>query len=132
MPYQEYEDGLYLLKQKSARKGVAHYGIMDVGNRLRHPGVNGQQPVVIHQTPPTIKMDWLQDTGDWLVLGKITDEEDAISRLNIVLQKPNYNLFVNNCEHFARYVATGRYESTQLQAAVFMGGLVAISLMADR
>lgn len=132
MPYQQYSDGLYLLKQKSEAKGVDHYGILDVGNRINHPQIDGSNPVVIHQTPPSIKLDWLQNTGAWTVLGKITNEEDAKSRMNAAFQTPNYDLFGHNCEHFARYVATGHHESTQLQAAGIVAGLAALVFIASR
>jgi hypothetical protein len=126
VPYQHLEDGLYLVHQKSAAKGVDHYGILDVGNRIRHPQIRAQQPVVIHQRPPRIQIDWLQDTGEWTVLGRITDEADAIARMRKAAEDPTYNLFGHNCEHFARYVATGKRESRQVQAVVILAGLVAI------
>ena len=128
MPHQNLDDGFYLLRQKSEAKGVDHYGILDVGNRMRHPQVNSPQPVVIHQRPPRIRMDWLQNTGQWTVLGRITDEADAIQRLHSAAENPSYNLFGHNCEHFARYVATGKRESTQVQAGVLIAGLVALVL----
>lgn len=126
MPYQHLADGLYLIKQKSASKGVDHYGILDVGNRLGHPAVNGLQPVVVHQSPPSIRLNWLQDTGTWEVLGKITSERDAIARIRDAYQTPAYDLFGHNCEHFARYVATGKHESTQIQAAAVVAGLATL------
>jgi hypothetical protein len=131
MPYLQYPDGLYLLKQKAETKGVEHYGILDVGNRLGHPQVNGTHPVVIHQTPPTIKIDWLQNTGEWLILGRITNEGSAKERMSSAFQNPTYDLFGHNCEHFARYVATGRRESTQLQAAGIVAGLAALAFYAS-
>jgi hypothetical protein len=33
----------------------------------------------------------------------------------------NYDLFGNNCEHFARFVASGTKESKQLQVVVLLG-----------
>jgi len=132
MPYQKYPDGLYLLKQKSAAKGVDHYGILDIGNRISHPQVDGRHPVVIHQTPPSIKIDWLQNSGVWEILGRITDEQDAITRMTSAFQSSNYNLFGHNCEHFARYVATGRHESTQLQAVGVVAGLAALVFYAGQ
>ena len=132
MPNQQYPDGLYLLKQKSEAKGVDHYGILDIGNRINHPRVDGRHPVVIHQTPPSIRLDWLQNTGAWSVLGRITDEEDAKSRMNTTFENPAYDLFGHNCEHFARYVATGQNESTQLQAVGVVAGLVALAFYANR
>jgi hypothetical protein len=132
MPYKNMQDGLYLLKQESSEKGVSHYGILDIGNRIQHPEININHPlVVIHQTPPIIRLDWLQNTGSWQVLGRIANEneEKAKNRLNSAYQNPTYNLFGNNCEHFARYVATGIKESHQVQAAATIGGLVALSFI---
>ncbi len=127
MPHNIRKAGLYLLMQKTQMKGVLvdHYGILDIGNRMNLPNA-GWQPLVIHQTPPQIRLDRLADTGDWKVLGQITDETDAISRINKAIENNAYDLFGNNCEHFARYVATGRRESTQLQALGLGVGLLAI------
>lgn len=127
MPHRIRRAGLYLMIQKTQMKGVLvdHYGILDVGNRMNLSKA-GWQPLVIHQTPPQIRLDQLADTGDWKVLGKITDETDAISRINRAIENSAYDLFGNNCEHFARYVATGRRESTQLQALGLVAGLLAI------
>ncbi len=131
VPYQNIEDGLYLLMQKSIDKGIDHYGILDIGNRLNIEAVRfSSQPVVIHQTPPSIQVHWLQDTGTWNILGKITDEPMAIGRIIEASKNPLYNLFGNNCEHFARFVATGVRESRQVQAAVFITGLAALTAYA--
>jgi hypothetical protein len=129
MPYQGYPDGLYLVKQKSVEKGVDHYGILDIGNRIQHPQVDGINPVVIHQVVPTLRMDWFHMTGAWDVLGAITDEGMARQRLNEAGTRPNYNLFGNNCEHFARFIATGKHESTQLQAVGAAVGLAALAFV---
>jgi len=48
---------------------------------------------------------------------------------------PTYNLFGNNCEHFARYVTTGIKESKQLQTAVgliSLGGALLYSILKER
>ncbi len=106
---------------------------MDVGNRLALLNVDGSHPVVVHQTPPAISLHWLKDTGTWKVLSKITDEAEAIQRMKKALENPKYDLFGHNCEHFARYVATGRRESTQLQVAgAAAAGLVALVYVASR
>jgi hypothetical protein len=130
MPYQGYPDGLYLVKQKSAEKGVEHYGVLDIGNRIGHPGVIGVMPVVLHQVPPTLRLDWVHLTGNWVVLGRVTDESMARERIRAAAAQPNYDLFGNNCEHFARYVATGRRESTQLQAVGIFAGLALLAIWA--
>lgn len=132
MFYQGYLNGLYLLKQKSKEKGVDHYGILDIGNRIKHPNVDGINPVVVHQIPPNIKIDWLQNTGSWEMLGQIIDENMAVNRMREALKNPVYDLFSNNCEHFARFVATGKKESIQIQSAVIIAGLVALSIYALR
>jgi hypothetical protein len=119
-----YQEGLYLVTQKSIEKGVDHYGILDIGNRTYQPQADGINPVIIHQVKTGLRLDWVQSTGDWKILGKITDEEMALQRLRIAATTPTYNLFGNNCEHFARFVATGKKESTQLQGAVFVIGIV--------
>ena len=123
MPYQGYPDGIYLLRRPASTKPLDHYAVLDVGNRLGFINSDGRQPVVLHQTPPRIRFDWLQDTGAWEVIGHVLDEEDAIHRLHYALQSPDYALFRNNCEHFARFVATGSHESKQIQASVVMAGL---------
>ncbi len=132
MPYQGYSDGFYLMKQNSSEKIVNHYGILDIGNRLQHPNVDGINPVVIHQSPPQIKICWLHETGAWNILGQITDESMAINPMNQAFENPHYNLFGHNCEHFARFVATGKKESAQLQNAVAIAGFAALTYVAIR
>jgi hypothetical protein len=130
MPYQHLSDGLYLLRQWSPEKGVWHFGILDVGNRIKNRSINrGSQPIVIHQTPPTIKMEWLRETGAWEVLGRIADEKIALLRINEAAKNPTYDLFVNNCQHFATYVATGVRQSTQVQVGLAIAGGVAMLAM---
>ncbi len=130
MPSHTLRNGLYLIRQKCQVKGVLvdHYGILDIGNRLRLP-VTNSLPVVIHQTPPRIRTDWLDNTGQWDLLGQITGEQLAIARINKALENDAYDLFGNNCEHFARFVALGSRESTQLQALGFFVGLFAVIIL---
>lgn len=116
MPYEDLNDGLYLVSQPAEKNGVRieHYGIVDIGNTLQHPEANGTHPVVIHQTPPHIRADWLANTGRWSVLGRVTDVAGAMQRLRAALANPQYELFGNNCEHFARFVAQGERYSNQI------------------
>jgi hypothetical protein len=129
MPFRDLLDGLFLVRQRSTTKLVDHYGILDVGNRLGLPQVlPGQQPVVVHQYPPGLRGDWLQNTGAWDMLGPITDEPFAIERFHHARRDAKYDLFGNDCEHFARFVATGKKQSTQVQAGVFVAALAALVL----
>jgi hypothetical protein len=125
MPYKGYPDGLYLLKQRSERKGVDHFGIADIGNCLKVAGADGINPVVVHQTPPCIRADWLRDTRPWRVLGRIVDESGAVARYHEALKNPTYWIW-NNCEHFASFVATGNRESKQLQSVGWLTGFAAL------
>lgn len=116
MPYQNLNDGLYLVSQSVEKNGirVEHYGILDVGNILQYAQASGTHPVIIHQTPPNIRADWLSNTGQWNVLGRVTDIVGAIQRIKVAFANPEYDLFGNNCEHFARFVAQGQRYSNQI------------------
>lgn len=128
MPYQNYRDGLYLVRKRSTDKSVDHYGVLDIGNRTQLLEVDQGHPVVIHQTPPAIRIDWLAKTGQWQAITRILDEPAAVARMYQALQNPAYDLFGHNCEQFARYVALGTWESTQLQVAV-VAGITAVAVL---
>lgn len=57
MPYQNSDDGLYILRQDSEKNGMSthDYGLIDVGNLLEHSKSDGSHPIIIHQTPPSNK-----------------------------------------------------------------------------
>lgn len=130
MPYQDLPDGIYLVKQKSSIKPnlIDHYGVIDVGNILKHPQGNPNMPIVIHQAIPSIRVDWLSNTGSWEIIGKVIDDQliNVKKRIHEALRNPVYDLFGNNCEHFALYVTTGIKESKQLQSAVAVVALGAL------
>ena len=119
MPYQNLSDGLYWIDQKSAKGVVDHHAILEVGNRLGLPEARWSAvPVVVHQTPPEIRFEYLEPTSVWRVREAIIDEAGARERLRAALFVPGYNMLSNNCEHLARSVATGKRESWQVQLAV--------------
>lgn len=70
----------------------------------------------------------LSSTGNWEIVGRVRDDQinNAIQRIHEALRNPKYDLFGNNCEHFARYVTTGVKESKQLQGAVAIAALGAL------
>jgi hypothetical protein len=122
MPFQGLPDGLYLAKRPAfAAKIVEHYGVIDVGNRLGYnlPELAEPVPVVIHQTADGLKAEFLQD--QWNIEAHIIDEAGAKARITTATSTPNYDLFGNNCEHFARFVASGVKESKQLQVFTLIG-----------
>jgi hypothetical protein len=51
----------------------------------------------------------------------------AIERVSVAFGDPNYNLFANNCEQFARFISVGEKTSTQLWA-VGLGGAFVFAL----
>ena len=131
MPFQGLPDGLYCLKRPSTMNAlVDHFGILDVGNRIAHPHVNQGHPILIEMTPPRLKASYFQGPEIWTNLGLIRDETQAIHQVRILSKNPDYHWFENNCEHFARGVATGRRESKQIQGGVIAAGLATLVLMA--
>jgi hypothetical protein len=117
-------DGIYMVWQRSARKGVDHYGVLDIGNQLGIAQADRVTPVVIHQSPPSISLDTVENSGPWYVVGQSGDYEQSRLAFWQACETPDYNLFTNNCEHFARSVVMGRHASSQIQNAVVTGAVV--------
>ena len=139
MPYQNLENGLYLVRQRSVKNGMQiwHYGILDVGNKLGLilAFTASIEPLIVHQTPPQVRADRLSETGHWEMQGKVDPsmEKSAISRIKEALKNPGYDLFGHNCEHFARFVTTGVKESKQIQSVAWSCiGLVAMGWALSR
>lgn len=62
------------------------------------------------------------------MLGKVIDFEGAKVRLKETFRNPEYDLFGNNCEHFARFVAFNQKYSSQI--LIGTRGLVATGFLA--
>src|SRR5207249_4855707 len=93
MPYHRYRDGLYLARQHSGSRKIDHYGIIDAGNRLglrRDPYL---RETLVHQTPPSLRIEPLLDPKGWVVLGRIENEAAARWRIDQARQNPKYDLF---------------------------------------
>ena len=127
MAYQGFADGLYVMRQLSRDKGVLHYAIMDVGNRLGLAGVlPGAEPIMIHKPPTGLRSDFLSATGQWTTVGSVADESGVRARLTEAFKNPGYDLFGDNCEHLVNFLATGERWSTQ----VLVGGLIVVGVFA--
>jgi len=100
---------------------IEHFGIMDVGNRLRLEGIDSSRPVIVHQTPPRIRAESIRGDAEWTVVEKITDEEAARMRLLSALKKPSYDVIDHNCEQFAWFVAQDERKSPQLSSYAVAG-----------
>jgi hypothetical protein len=127
VPIQQLSPGLYWITQQSPKKGVEHHAILDLGNRLRYRDVDPRHPIIVHQSPPAIRRGAFIGTGTWKIIMKLEDEPGAIRRLIAACANPVYNTTGNNCEHFARYVATGKRESQQVQVVGLVGFLIGLA-----
>lgn len=125
IPIGNLSPGLYWITQPAREKGVIHHAILDVGCCVQWPARQVMdRATMFHQTPPSIRHEPIADTGFWSVHLRIGDEAAAIQRLAQACINPRYHVIGNNCEHFARYIATGVRESKQLQAFGVLGMLV--------
>jgi Lecithin retinol acyltransferase len=62
--------------------------------------------------------DFAQGAPIWVRrYGRCDEPEVVINRAESMLGSPGYDLFANNCEHFATWCITGSHDSAQVQAA---------------
>jgi hypothetical protein len=59
------------------------------------------------------------------------DPEDVIARAMSRLGEGDYNLIFNNCQHFARWCATGDHESEQVRSVTTTAGTVITPVIAS-
>jgi hypothetical protein len=103
--------------------GYSHHGI-DLGNgNVIHFDAGPWRKLVSHATdvPPTIRETTLNKFArgrDLQVrLYHVFDDPEAVvKRAQSRLGQEGYELFNNNCEHFAVWCKTGNSESTQVEA----------------
>lgn len=64
--------------------------------------------------------------------GSFFCEQEVINRAIRKLGEPDYNLFGNNCEHFAHWCKTGKKISSQVNGAIQLAGgaVVSVALVA--
>ena len=101
VPTANLQHGLYIVTTEIRNKPGQHYGILDFGNVLQPAGLC--DPVVYQLLPPVcLPVRYTRRAVD-----QIADEVAAAARFAEALGRPQYNVFTDNCEHFARYVAYG-------------------------
>jgi hypothetical protein len=118
--------GLFLVERRLANKPGRHVGILDVGNTFQQQRLGWWSSVVYQYGPTGITFEDL--TAYWTTIKPITDVAGAVSRFREA-RLAAYDLVTNNCEHFARYVASGSRESKQVQAWGWVLGITAACLV---
>jgi hypothetical protein len=133
--------GLHVVKRYSREKGVDHLAIADSGNVLRllrprdrfnHPYAVALVELVSTGVEYRVFPDGL-DENEWSVLDAVADEAAAIARFRWVqrnVQRLRYDPVLNNCEHFAWYIATGEKKSPQLRNAAGWAGVAVLAAIA--
>lgn len=118
-------EGISLAKRKStAILGKDHYGFVISGKYLKNFGLPERRAKVIRRIyefgTKVVENDF--DPLAWQVLYKMPQNEIplAILRTNLT-RNDKYNLLFDNCEHFARFVTTGKKESSQVQNVIGLG-----------
>ena len=103
----------------------AHYGVY-FGNHLVLEFAGDQAKDVTTARPRISHVDAFADGHPVEVVGRSSSTDAQMAeRLQEVLSNPaRYNAYSYNCEHLARYVATGVRRSTQSDRVTFAGLVV--------
>lgn len=117
----QFGEGIHLVKRRAvASKAAEHYGFAVVGDPVKYFSSPSSGSIVIHKTNIGIHPDpfdpflWEKvKTLDGNVLAAVARAHHSY--------RDAYNLFFDNCEHFARFVVTGIKESTQIQNLAGLG-----------
>lgn len=117
--------GIRLLKRPAPDKfNVDHYAV-EVPAHLtwrlwKHIG-----SLIVELRPTGLVAVPIEQQTGWTATSTAENEIGATARLQEALVSANpYDLFQNNCEHFARYVIMGKPESTQVKGALLFAGLL--------
>lgn len=130
----ELKNGLYLVKRPAEKywRLVDHYAVIDAGNTSGLFSGFGQRPILIEKIEGKGNV-FSYMSGEWTILGKVRDHQVFYATLRLIqaLHDPTYNLFGNNCEQFARFIAEGKKTSKQVNSlgaiALFFGAVLLLS-----
>ena len=128
-----FEEGVYLVKRKSVYFDKDHYGFAVVGKFLKYFDSSWDRPKVIHKTNLGVHADPFEPFS-WERIEKMSESDIRLAVLRTKISMNDaYDLLLDNCEHFARFVITGIKESSQIQNAVKLGiaGVTAYFLLKD-
>jgi hypothetical protein len=134
----QFTEGIFLVRRKGAKSNAYdHYGVAVSGKYLKNFSLLGQKVKVIHRIhefdTKVIEEDYNPFT--WQTVHKMPESEIPLAILRTYLtQYDKYNLLFDNCEHFARFITTGKKESSQVQnvfGLVILGSLAYFALRDD-
>lgn len=109
------------------RKAYSHHGV-DVGNgEVIH--FNGEPGSKVGATIRRSPLEQFAGKGrvQTREYHRFHTADEVVARAESKLGESGYNLFNNNCEHFARWCVTGKHSSSQVNGAVSSGGAAAVS-----
>lgn len=116
-------DGIYQVKRKSDYPFMEHYGVVVSGRFLKNFGFSSYRTKVIHKTNVGVFADDY-NYSDWQIIKKIPENQIPLAIMRARVSIDNvYDLLIDNCEHFARFVTEGKKQSSQVQNFVVLGGI---------
>ena len=129
-----YAPGLYVVRRAVHNSpGALHYAILDIGNNYPIPDAISPAPKLIHQCPPRLQWCWFEEADAWEMYGHCVDLPGAIERITwLAANDPEYDLMLNNCEHFVNLAANGQKRSVQLELALLFTASVGLLFMVLR
>jgi hypothetical protein len=105
------------------RLGYTHHGVeVDDAMVVHFTGTPGNKRGALICKDP-MELFARDATVHLRVYGSRFDADEVVKRAESYLGRSGYNLFSNNCEHFARWCLTDNHKSSQVDTVVATGGV---------
>ena len=127
-PFGARADGFYFCPGDHVRVGrflYSHHAIVESPDTVIEFG-GGLQGGCVQRT----SLDVFADGGEVELVQR--GGHTAVERARGQLGRTGFDLISRNCEHFASWCATGRWESSQVQVAVAVGALALLCVLVRR
>ncbi len=116
---------LYLAKQWAPEKVVEHYAIIGPGRHLGFPRILGSLVLELMAGGPRVRHLGLNESWTLQPIQDVVGACKRIRELSRDWKRHEYDALGNNCEHWARYIASGVRRSEQVRGILIAGILVA-------
>lgn len=115
----------YLIKRPMAKLGLDHYAALIV----KDYAYGRRESFLIEKTPEGIMHGPFNNNTGWQTVSKADEQAQThlIERLQSVVANAPYDVLVDNCEQFARYIVEGAAYSTQARAAGLLAGVAVVA-----